>query len=212
MNDLLAFGFAAGIALAIPLGPMAIMLINTTISKGWRHGAAGALGMASVDFSYALVVFLLGGLVASFLMQWGIWISLAGAAILLGLGVNIILQNLRLLRSDEASPKAVRSGTTVWATFGIFVGTTILNPPTALFFLAMAATLGEYNVELGAGAAIWFALGVFFGSVIWQEGLALAGLGLRKLADRRVRALIGCLGGTLIIILSATLALKAIGA
>ena len=212
MNDLLAFGFAAGIALAIPLGPMAIMLINTTMSKGWRHGAAGALGMASVDFSYALVVFLLGGLVANFLTQWGMWLSLAGAAILLGLGANTIWQNIKLLKSTESSGANLRTGSTVLATYGIFVGATILNPPTALFFLAMAATLAEYNLRLGAGAAIWFALGVFIGSLIWQEALALAGLGLRKLTDQRVRAVIGCLGGLLIIVLAITLASKALSA
>ena len=212
MNDLLAFGFAAGIALAIPVGPMAIMLINTTISKGWRHGATAALGMASVDFSYALVVFLLGGLVASFLAHWGIWLSFAGAAILLALGANTIWQNVRLLRSTSALAKEVRAGDTVLATYGIFVGATILNPPTALFFLAMAATLAEYNLKLGSGSAIWFALGVFVGSIIWQEGLALAGLALRKLTDPRVRAFIGCLGGALIIVLAFTLAFRAVNA
>jgi hypothetical protein len=48
MSDLFVIGFFAGLALAIPVGPMAIMLINTTLEKGWRTGVAGASAMATV--------------------------------------------------------------------------------------------------------------------------------------------------------------------
>ena len=49
MNELFTIGFFAGLALAIPVGPMAIMLINTTLEKGWRHGVAGASAMAVTE-------------------------------------------------------------------------------------------------------------------------------------------------------------------
>lgn len=208
MLDLFFFGFAAGLALAIPLGPMAIMLINTTMSRGWRHGVVGALGMASVDFSYALLVFLVGALIASFLSTWGVVLSLAGAAILLALGTQTLIRNLRLLnKPDHFGGQASAEGS-VGKTFSTFVGATVLNPPTALYFLAIAPTVSGLSGGTGFAPAIIFAGGVFIGSIIWQEGLALAGLGLRKLTSNKVRAILGSIGGALIIALAVSIAIQ----
>ena len=208
MSDLLAFGFAAGIALAIPVGPMAIMLINTTMSRGWRHGVLGALAMAVVDFSYALLVFLVGALVSNFLSAWGVLLSLAGALILLALGTQTLIKNIRLLNQPDPEAKELAVGGSLRKTFATFVGATILNPPTALYFLAIAPTVSTLSSDSGLMPAFVFAGGVFLGSIIWQEGLALAGLGLRKLTTNRVRAFVGSIGGALIIALAISIALR----
>jgi threonine/homoserine/homoserine lactone efflux protein len=212
MLDLFGFGFAAGLALAIPLGPMAIMLINTTMSRGWRHGVIGALAMASVDFSYALLVFLVGALIASFLSTWGVLLSLAGAAILLALGTQTLVRNLRLLNKPEhlGGQSAVEGS--VGKTFSTFVGATVLNPPTALYFLAIAPTVSSLSGDSGFAPAVIFAGGVFIGSIIWQEGLALAGLGLRRLTSNKVRAILGSIGGALIIALAVSIAMRGLSA
>lgn len=211
MLDLFSFGFAAGIALAIPVGPMAIMLINTTMSRGWSHGVVGALGMAVVDFSYALLVFIVGAFIASFLSAWGVWLSLGGAAILLTLGIQTLVRNLGLLRKPEGHDATAVEVGSRGKTFATFVGATVVNPPTALYFLAIAPTVSTLSSANGFASALMFAGGVFVGSIIWQEGLALAGLGLRQLTTNRVRAIVGALGGSLIIALSISLALRGLG-
>ena len=188
---------------------MAIMLVNTTIARGWRHGSIGALGMASVDFSYALLVFFAGRIISGFLGEYGMWLGLGGALVLLWLGLSTLTRNLRLIgRPDESSSGSV-GGKTLLATYGIFVGATVLNPPTALYFLAIAPNLG--GLSSAANAPWFFALGVFIGSVIWQEALALAGLGLRQITSNRVRPWIGAFGGALIIALAIKIALDAFG-
>jgi threonine/homoserine/homoserine lactone efflux protein len=210
--DLFTFGFAAGLALAIPVGPMAIMLINTTMSRGWRHGVLGALAMAVIDFSYALVVFLVGSLIANFLSDWGVLLSLTGAAILLALGAQTLIRNVRLLnKPDHLDANAETSGSRR-KTFATFAGATVLNPPTALYFLAIAPTVSGFSSDTGLVPALIFAGGVFIGSIIWQEGLALAGLGLRALTTNRVRAVVGTIGGALIIALAISLAIRGLGA
>lgn len=209
MIDLLAFGFLAGLALAIPVGPMAIMLVNTSIARGWRHGAAGALGMASVDFSYALVVFIAGQFISAMVGKFAIWLSIGGAMILLFLGAQTLVRNLRLLGKPDSGNSGSVGSKTAFATFSIFVGATVLNPPTALYFLAIAPSLADLNGEVFA--PIVFALGVFLGSIIWQEGLALAGIGLRKITSNQIRPWIGSLGGLLIIGLAIKIAVDAIG-
>lgn len=213
MNALLqlfSIGFAAGLALAIPVGPMAIMLINTTISRGWRHGVVGALAMASVDGIYAASVFFIGGAVATWLNAWSLYLSLGGAAILLYLGTSTLIKNLRLLSSDkEVAAQKIENGTRR-KTYLTFFGATVVNPPTALYFLALApsvATLATGSLAIGG---IAFAAGVFIGSIVWQESLAVAGVGLRAITHGKLRACIGALGGALIIALSVTMAVRAL--
>jgi threonine/homoserine/homoserine lactone efflux protein len=206
--DLFAFGFAAGLALAIPVGPMAIMLINTTMSRGWRHGVLGALAMAVIDFSYALVVFLVGALIANFLSDWGVLLSLIGAAILIALGTQTLIRNIVLLKKPDNQDMTSMTNGSHRKTFVTFAGATALNPPTALYFLAIAPTLSGLSSDTGLAPAIIFAGGVFVGSIIWQEGLALAGLGLRSLTTNKVRAIVGTVGGALIIVLAISLAIR----
>lgn len=212
MFDLLAFGFAAGLALAIPLGPMAILLINTTMSRGLHHGVVGALAMATVDFSYALLVFLVGALIASFLSACGVLLSLAGAAILLALGTQTLIRNIALLNQPDHLDSEPAVNGSLGRTFLTFAGATVLNPPTALYFLAIAPTVSRFSSDPGLASALIFAGGVFIGSIIWQQGLALAGLSLRAVTSNKVRAIIGTIGGTLIIALAISLAIRGLGA
>lgn len=214
MTELLWVGFFAGLALAIPVGPMAILLVNTTIERGIRHGAVGALAMASIDFSYAFVVFVLGQIIANLLDSFGLWLSLAGAAILLLLGGQTLLQNVKLFGQPDSVGASASESKKLITTFGKFAGATVLNPPTALYFLAIAPSLTGSNGSSGDAtnlilSALMFAIGVFFGSVIWQEGLALAGLGLRQITSNKVRPWIGSVGGLLIIGLAVKIAVEA---
>jgi threonine/homoserine/homoserine lactone efflux protein len=210
INELFSIGFFAGLALAIPVGPMAIMLINTTLEKGWRHGVAGASAMASIDFSYALVVFLLGHAVSTFFSTWGQLLSLLGALILLALGLITLVRNIRLIRKSATEVSAAKSGSTPARTYLLFAGATILNPPTALYFLGIAPSVAQVSAENFLASALVFALGVFVGSVIWQQALALTGTTLRRFAQNKFRIFFGLIGGALIIALAVSLAVKAL--
>ena len=210
MSDLFVIGFFAGLALAIPVGPMAIMLINTTLEKGWRTGVAGASAMATVDFLYALTVFLLGHAVSSFFATWGQLLSLLGAGVLLWLGAATLLRNLRLMRSASEDVTDSKYASTPLKTFFVFAGATILNPPTALYFLGIAPSVAQIETDNFLLSALVFELGVFVGSVIWQQALALAGTTLRKFAQKKIRVFFGLLGGALIIALAVALAIRAL--
>ena len=218
MNELFTIGFLAGLALAIPVGPMAILLVNITIERGIRHGIVGALAMASIDFSYAFTVFALGQIIAQFVGEFGIWLSLGGALILFALGLQTLSRNLKLLGKPDVTLIVGDAKTGLFGTYAKFAGATVLNPPTALYFLAIAPSLGVSASVATSNfvsshlflAALIFAIGVFIGSVIWQQGLALAGLGLRQITSNRVRPWIGSIGGILIIGLAIKIAAEAI--
>jgi threonine/homoserine/homoserine lactone efflux protein len=207
--ELFAIGFFAGLALAIPVGPMAIMLINTTLEKGWHHGVAGASAMATVDFLYALTVFLLGSVIASFFAEWGQLLSQIGALILLSLGAIMIVRNIKLIRSKALEISDAKSGKTALKTFGLFALATAVNPPTALYFLAIAPSVAQYASSNILINAFTFAIGVFVGSAIWQQVLAFTGNTLRKFAQRKVRIFFGLIGGAVIVALAIALFTRA---
>lgn len=209
MWELFTIGFMAGLALAIPVGPMAIMLINTTVSRGLRHGVVGALGMATVDGSYALAVFVVGGLIAAALSSMKLIFGLVGAVILLVLGIQTAYKNLKLLRSkDSLIGKGIDEGS-VGKTFGTFVGATVVNAPTALYFLAIAPNVANMGYSLTATNVAVFVISVFVGSLIWQEALVFAGLAIRGITTNRFRAWIGLVGGGLIIALATSIGVRA---
>ena len=213
MDAVFAIGFAAGLALAVPVGPMAILIIETTTSRGWRFGATGGFAMASVDFAYALVVFLVGTSVAGFLADWGKLLTLTGAAILIWLGATTLTRNFKRLRS--ASNEAVESsasakkihGESILSTFGVFAAATLFNPPTALYFLAIAPTIA-HSAAGTPSAGLIFAFGVFVGSGIWQQTLAAGGMLPRKASGPRLQAVTGLVGGVLILVLAASIAVR----
>lgn len=208
--ELFAFGVTAGIALAIPVGPMALLLIDTTLRSGLRVGAAGALAMATVDASYAVLVFFAGSAVAGILSTYGLALSLIGAAILLALGTQTLYKAIGTAKTSNHADKEVAVATSASKTFVKFAGATILNPPTALYFLAIAPSL----VGLAGAEPLWatasFASGVFLGSVVWQQGLALTGAAIRGITTARVRTWMSVLGGLMVIGLSVTLAWRAL--
>ncbi|MEN9971462.1 MAG: hypothetical protein RL146_763, partial [Actinomycetota bacterium] len=119
-------GVMAGIALAIPLGPMAILLISTTIKHGRKIGIFGALAMASVDFTYAAVVFAFGNVVISFLTDWVFPLRVLGSLILLYVGIKIFVDARK--SSKINSPDLANSPTSRSRTYAKFFGLTVLNP------------------------------------------------------------------------------------
>ena len=210
MWELFTIGFLAGLALAIPVGPMAILLVNTTISRGLRHGVAGALGMATVDGVYALAVFVIGGIIASALTSLKLVFGLVGAAILLFLGVQTLFKNLQLLGKTDLPASVANEKSSVAKTFGTFVAATVVNPPTALYFLAIAPNVANMGFELSFSTATIFALAVLIGSLIWQESLVFVGLAVRGITSNRFRVWLGLLGGLLIIGLALSIGYRAL--
>jgi threonine/homoserine/homoserine lactone efflux protein len=209
MWELFTIGFMAGLALAIPVGPMAIMLINTTISRGLRHGVVGALGMATVDGAYALAVFVIGGIIAAALTSLKLVFGLIGAGILLVLGIQTAYKNLKLLRTKDSLVSNAANSGSVGKTFGTFVAATVVNAPTALYFLAIAPNVANMGYSLTATNVAIFVISVFVGSLIWQEALVFTGLAIRGITTNRFRAWIGLVGGGLIIGLAISIGVRA---
>lgn len=205
--DVFITGLVAGIALAIPLGPMAILLISTTIKHGRGIGVFGALAMASVDFSYAALVFAFGNAVVTSLSQFVLPMRLIGSAILVFVAVRIFLEARRSAKLE--SPELANSPSSRFKTYAKFFGLTVLNPATAFYFVgitpSVAVMAGDDNSGFGV---LEFAIGVFAGSVVWQLSLVFAAHLTAKFTDVRVQHRIQYAGALLILALAIGLLLR----
>ena len=204
--DVLITGLVAGLALAIPLGPMAILLISTTIKHGRGIGAFGALAMASVDFSYAALVFAFGNVIINLLTGWVFPLRLLGSAILIYVGVRIFLDARK--SSKIENPDLSNSPASRFKTYAKFFGLTVLNPATAFYFFGITPSVAALSQGNGFWSIGLFAVGVFFGSVVWQMGLVFAAHLTKAFTDVRVQHRIQYAGALLILILAVGLLLR----
>lgn len=205
--DLFLAGVFAGLALAIPLGPMAILLITTTIKQGRVVGFFGALAMASVDFFYAAAVFAFGNLVVNSLSDWLLPMRLAGSAILILISIQIFLQ-ARKSKGISVQPDSVSTATKL-STFAKFFGLTILNPATAFYFVGITPSVTSLETSSGAIFGFFvFALGVFVGSIVWQFSLVVAATITKNFSDHKFQRRLQYIGAALILLLSVWLLLK----
>lgn len=211
--DILWLGILAGLGLAIPVGAMSILLLQEGSTRGWRHGAVAGLGMATVDLGYAVLTSALGVAIASLVGTWGQLLSLIGAAILLVLGTQTLVSGLKAQRAAETGNVNVVNQSLA-LTFGKFVAATIVNPQTALYFLAITpqvAVLMSASAEIETWmASALFGVGVFLGSLIWQQILAAGGAAMHKVAGQKMRSLTRVVGGGLVVALAVWMFIQAL--
>ena len=167
-------GAGAGLGVAMPLGAISVLLVQEAITVGWRGAAGGALGVALVDLSYAVLALLAGvGLIRALAGQQRA-VQLGGAAILAvvaGRGLFGVLRPARVQArpagSEALQPRAGgQPPVSPLRTTGRFVALTSVNPLTAVYFVALAA--GSQQVISGPERSTVFLAGVFAASLSWQ--------------------------------------------
>jgi threonine/homoserine/homoserine lactone efflux protein len=165
-------GVAAGLAVAVPLGAVSVLLVSEGMARGWRSAAAAASGIATVDVLYAAAAGVAGAAVSAALAGRETAVRMAAAAVLAAVAVRG-LRGARETSSTLAVVPGGEPGGQVWArSYWRFVALTAVNPLTAVYFVALAAGLGD---RLAGPALAAFVAGVGAGSLAWQ--LLLAGLG-----------------------------------
>ncbi|HJZ47258.1 MAG TPA: LysE family translocator [Roseiflexaceae bacterium] len=122
--------FTAALILALTPGPGIFYVLTRSINGGRRAGIASALGTAVGGFSHVLAAALgLSAVIATSALAFSI-VKWLGAAYLIYLGIRTLLSGDDNLPAGVAQPSGMRR------TFLQGIMTEVLNPKTALFFLA----------------------------------------------------------------------------
>jgi len=186
-------GLMAGYGIAIPVGAVAILIVNTALARGFAAGFMAGAGAATADLLYAGLAAFAGVALSTTLAPLAAATRLIGGAALVALGV------WGMWRSLHAPPvKDARVDVTpLLRTYFNFVGITLLNPMTIVYFTAFILGRGTATSSTpSAGAAFVFGAGL--ASVSWQTLLAgLGGLARRRVTPR-FRTLAVLAGNTLV--------------
>lgn len=198
-------GLIAGIALAIPLGPMALLLISTTLQHGRSISSFGALAMSSVDFLYALLTATFGVALVNLLTDW-VWpLRILGSVLLF----VISIQFFRNARKDFAGLSDTPQMASRGKTYAKFFALTVINPATAFYFVGIvpsvaATTKGQDSLI----TALVFACGVFLASIFWQLSLVAAATLTKSFTKPKTQSALRMVGAVLIAVLAIALLLK----
>jgi threonine/homoserine/homoserine lactone efflux protein len=194
--DAFLIGVAAGYAIAIPVGPIAVLILRTGVRQGLRAAAAAGAGTATADLVYATVAMLFGAAATGFVQPILPVTRIVAALVLAAIAVRGMLQAAR------AAEREIRG--TIYL---VFLTLTLLNPPTVIYFVSLAIALPEIASDLGARAA--FVVGAFLASLSWQELLAVASALLHGRLTPRVQRLTAVVSGVIILALAARIAVGA---
>lgn len=189
MNTTWLNGIMLGIAVAAPLGPVNVAVIQTGLRAGfwpaWRIG----IGAATVDAVYCTLAYLGLAPILTRLPGFRPVLWLVGGVFLIYLGLDV-------LRTDAALEVEVPTVDDVGRPYLTGVAITLLNPMTVIAWAAIAAPFFAAGLE--RAAAIGFIAGISTGVIIWFGGLsALLHGGRRHAGPRLFRMIAVVCGATL---------------
>jgi arginine exporter protein ArgO len=190
-------GVAAAYAIAIPVGPIAVLILRTGVRRGLRVAAAAGAGAATADLIFATVAMLFGAAVS------GLFAPILPAARIVAAVALAVIAIRGLLAAPE--PLARETGRPATGnTYLLFLGLTMLNPPTVIYFVSLAIALPEVSADLASRAA--FVVGAFLASLSWQETLALGGAMLHGRLTPRLQRITAVVSSIIILALAARVA------
>ena len=174
LADLFLFlkGIAIGIAIAAPVGPVAILCIRRTIFHGRRYGIASGLGAVTADMVFGTIASF--GLVAISepLFAHQTALRFIGAFFLLALGIATWRRRAET-RDDAVSGRLARAYLSA-----LFL--TITNPITIFAFTGIFAGFDVVRGNMSYVQGLDLMAGVLVGTLIWWIGLTMFASLFRK--------------------------------
>lgn len=197
-------GFLVGVCASAPIGPIAILVVQKSLSKGHKAGFVSGLGASVVDTFYASIAIFALAFAQKFIEDHQNLILLAGGAVLIALGISMAVSDpFRRMKADgesSVSPKdfgqAVAMGLsnpmaifvmfTLFAFFGLAddaphnwsVAPIILSVSlgSVTYWFSMSWLLSRFRSNFRMRTIVWISR--ITGALIVIIGIALLGQGL----------------------------------
>jgi arginine exporter protein ArgO len=200
-------GILAGLGIALPVGPIAVLLVDLSMRRGFVHAMPAALGAASADLAYATVAAVLGSAVSEALEPLEEPLRLVSVAVLLAIAAVRTWQLLGVQPQGVRAPRERRSDRGGAPTYLAFLGLTLLNPVTVAYFAALIIGL-QADALAGPSAKSLFVIGAFVASASWQLTLVGAGGLLHQRLPPNATLVTGLVGNAVIVLLAVRLAIS----
>lgn len=209
VSSALLAGMLAGLGIAVPVGAIAILILDIGARRGFRAAFAAGTGAASADLLYAGLAAFAGAPVAAALAPVRVPLQLLSATALLALATLGVRRALHA-RQRRAVPPSTGGLPPLQLAAGLF-GLTLLNPLTVTYFAAVVLGLPP-DALVGTPARASFVAGAVGASWAWQSLLAAVGAFLHGRATPRARLATGLAGSLLVAALGVRVLLTAVSA
>lgn len=190
-------GILVGISVSIPLGPIGVMIVQRTLTRGNWAGFFSGVGAAMSDLLYALIAGYGFTLVIDFIEDNQQWLKIGGGAILMIFGIYTFLQNpIKQIRQPR------KSNVNYWQDVVTTFLLTVSNPLAVFTFIIIFASFDVF-VNAQADHSIYAVMiGVFVGALLWWMHLTLLVGLFRKYINIRRLWWINKISGVTIAVLS----------
>lgn len=182
-----------GIAMAAPIGPMGLLIVSRTLSRGISFGIVSGLGVALADTTYACLAGFGFTAVTTFMAAHSSVVRPVGSVILGAIGIKYMLSGMPVRKVHDQRTKKFLKG--FWSIFML----TLVNPMTIMFFLAVFSSLGLTGAHGSRSFTFTFICGVFFGSTLWWLILSAGTNSIGRQIKPRTMMIINRVSGVLLI-------------
>ena len=190
-------GAVAGLAIAVPVGAIAVLIIQTGLTRGIRAGLAAGAGAATADLIYATLAVIAGLGVTQLIGPLVGPLRVVGGIVLIVIGARG-LASLRSPREVIPTDEAGRVHRPHRRTYLELLALTLLNPATVIYFAALTVGLPRLG---GLPERLAFAAAAFATSLLWQSLLAVFGAALGRGSGQRLRRPTTIFGNAVVIAL-----------
>lgn len=187
-------GFAVGLFLCAPVGPIGLLSVKRTLTHGRAAGAVSVLGAAAVDGLYCTLAGFGITLISNFLERGHVWLELAGGLMLILLGMHMFF--------SQPSPETSENDTVgLVADFTSAFFLMLTNPVPLLAFTAAFTALGVPGWQGDFLSTTVLVAGVVVGSAIWAPILVGVTTLVRPQFNCFQRQIINKVAGTVLVLL-----------
>jgi threonine/homoserine/homoserine lactone efflux protein len=205
--------FAIGVCASVPLGPVAIVVMQKSLSYGQKAGMIAGLGATTVDTAYAIVSIFALAIAQNFITTYQTFIYFAGGVIVALIGASIAFRNpFKQMKADDplrgasikdylqvmvmslSNPGAILAMFALFAFFGmnfdspkgvkVFPIILAVAGGSACYWLFFSWLFSHWRKSLRIGTLIW--INRVFGILVLIIGISLIGEGLYEVLFSRI--------------------------
>lgn len=197
MLEIIVKGIIVGLFISVPMGPIGMLCVQRTLSRGRKYGIATGLGASTSDLVYTVIALFFIGFVVDFLEFHKLIIQITGSLIVIGFGIFTFYNN----PSTQPKPEQKNNDSLL----GDFASSFILTLSNPLILFVLIALFARFNflnqnvtlfenitgmLSILGGAFIWWSILTFFVSK-FRNRLSYAGI---KLMNKTIGIIIASIG------------------
>lgn len=161
-------GIIIGLFISVPVGPLGILVIQRTISRGRKHGFVTGLGATSSDLVYAVLVAFSMNYIINFIEAHQMWIQILGSIIIFAFGLFLFMSNPV---TQLATSKGKTSTGDLISDYFTAFGLCFSNPLIVFLFIGLFARFHYFNPEQKFYEDVTGLVSILLGALAWWTTL-----------------------------------------